>query len=245
MVYKVQNMTWQEVEKQIKQCPVAIVPVGSTEQHGYHLPLGTDTYLAEKLSEMVSERTGALVYPSINFSYSWSWRDRVGTVALRESILQEVVRDVVKSMERYGIGAVIFLNGHEANGSVLKYAVRAVQDETSVKILWMFYPGLKEVYTKYMESPTWGGMFHACEFETSLMLASHEELVHMERAVEEYPDRPMLYGMDNTSIGDLSVSGGYGNPTLATKEQGEKMLEEFAWRIIGIVENLMANIDLE
>ena len=86
-----------------------------------------------------------------------------------------------------------------------------------------------------METPTWGGMFHACEFETSLMLAAKEELVHMERAKEEYPKRPKLYGMDNTSIGDLSVSGTYGDPTCATKEKGEKMFRRFADNIAQII----------
>ena len=63
------------------------------------------------------------------------------------------------------------------------------------------------------------------------MLAAREHLVHMELAREEYPDRPTFYGMDNTSIGDLSVTGVYGNPTAATKEKGEVMLREFADRI--------------
>lgn len=235
MANRVQEMTWQEVEERIRKFPVAIVPVGSTEQHGYHLPMGTDIYLAETLADMAAKKTGALVYPSINFSYSWSWRDRVGTVALRQQILQETLKDVVRSVERYGIRVLVFLNGHEANGSTLKYAVREVQDETDVKVLGMFYPGLSEIYSEYMETPTWGGMFHACEFETSLMLAAKEELVHMERAKEEYPKRPKLYGMDNTSIGDLSVSGTYGDPTCATKEKGEKMFRRFADNIAQII----------
>ena len=139
MANRVQEMTWQEVEERIRKFPVAIVPVGSTEQHGYHLPMGTDIYLAETLADMAAKKTGALVYPSINFSYSWSWRDRVGTVALRQQILQETLKDVVRSVERYGIRVLVFLNGHEANGSTLKYAVREVQDETNVKVLGMFY----------------------------------------------------------------------------------------------------------
>ena len=80
MANRVQEMTWQEVEERIRKFPVAIVPVGSTEQHGYHLPMGTDIYLAETLADMAAKKTGALVYPSINFSYSWSWRDRVGKI---------------------------------------------------------------------------------------------------------------------------------------------------------------------
>lgn len=237
MAYWLNQMTWPQVKEQIEKMPVALVPVGATEQHGMHLPLGTDIFLAEKLAEQVSERTGALVYPSVNFGYSWVWRDRVGTVSLRQPILQEVLKDVVHSVERYGIRLIVFINGHEANSATLKYAVREVQDETAVKVLGMFYPGWQKVYQDCLESPTWGGMFHACEFETSLMLAAREELVKMEDAVAEYPEKPVLYGMDNTSIGDLSVSGTYGDPTIATKEKGKKMLEIFTENIVRLIES--------
>lgn len=243
MAYFLNRMTWQEVEEHIKNMPVALVPVGATEQHGFHLPIGTDVFLAEKLAELVSERTKAIVYPSVNFGYSWVWRDRVGTVSLRQPILQEVLKDVVRSVERYGIRLIIFINGHEANSATLKYAVREIQDETKVKVLGMFYPGWQKVYKDYMESPTWGGMFHACEFETSLMLAADEKLVHMDRATEEYPDRPLLYGMDNTSIGDLSVSGTYGNPTVATKKKGEDMFKIFAENISNIISEILEDMD--
>lgn len=235
MAYWLNQLTWTQAERQIEKVPVALVPVGATEQHGPHLPIGTDVFLAEKLAAMASEKTGALVYPSVNFGYSWVWRDRVGTVSLEQPVLQKVLENIVRSVERYGIRLLVFINGHEANSATLKYAVRNIQDKTAVKVLGMFYPGWQKVYEDYMETPTWNGMFHACEFETSLMLAAQEELVHMEQAVEEYPDRPLLYGMDNTSIGDLSKSGIYGNPRAATKEKGEKMLEIFSDRIVGII----------
>ena len=196
----------------------------------------------EALAEKTAEKTGALVYPSIHFGYSWSWRDRIGTVTIRQDILREILKDVVRSVERYGVKILIFMNGHEANRSVIKYAIREIQDETDVKVLGMFYPGMEEIYDKYMETPTWGGMFHACEFETSLMLAVKPETVHMERAVQEYPVRPTTYGMDNTSIGELSVSGTYGNPVPATEEKGEMMLEQFTENISAVIEECVKKL---
>ena len=235
MIYRVQDMTRLQVAERIRQYPVAIVPIGSTEQHGPHLPLGTDVFLAEKLAELVSDETGALVFPSLNFGYSWGWRDIAGTVSLQREHFQIVLTDIVKSVERYGVQLLIFLNGHEANGSSMKYAIRDVSDDTSMKILGMFYPGLGEVYEKYMESPTWGGMFHACEFETSLMLSADESKVNMQLACKEYPPRPDFYGMDDSSIGEISKSGVYGDPTLATKEKGDRMFAEFTRRIVEII----------
>ena len=242
MSNQVKDMTWREVQERLREFPVVIVPIGSTEQHGYHLPIGTDVYLAEALAEKTAEKTGALVYPSIHFGYSWSWRDRIGTVTIRQDILREILKDVVRSVERYGVKILIFMNGHEANRSVIKYAIREIQDETDVKVLGMFYPGMEEIYDKYMETPTWGGMFHACEFETSLMLAVKPETVHMERAVQEYPVRPTTYGMDNTSIGELSVSGTYGNPVPATEEKGEMMLEQFTENISAVIEECVKKL---
>ena len=194
------------------------------------------------MAEKTAEKTGALVYPSIHFGYSWSWRDRIGTVTIRQDILRDFIKDVVRSVERYGVKILIFMNGHEANRSVIKYAIRVIQDETDVKVLGMFYPGMEEIYDKYMETPTWGGMFHACEFETSLMLAVKPETVHMERAVQEYPVRPTTYGMDNTSIGELSVSGTYGNPVPATEEKGEMMLEQFTENISAVIEECVKKL---
>ena len=60
MAFIVQNMTWPMVKERLEVCSTAIVPIGSTEQHGYHLPLGTDVFLAEHLARLISDRTGAL-----------------------------------------------------------------------------------------------------------------------------------------------------------------------------------------
>jgi len=241
-MYIVQNMTRFEVQERISKYPVAIVPVGSTEQHGPHLPLGTDVFLANKLSQLVSEETGALVFPSLNFGYSWGWRNIAGTISLSQEHLQLVLIDIVISMERYGIKLLVFLNGHEANNSSFKYAIRDVSDQTTVKVLGMFYPGLDKIYDKYLESPTWGGMFHACEFETSLMLSADASKVNMRLACKEYPPRPALYGMDNSSIGDISKSGVYGDPTLATKEKGDGMFGEFTESVVAIIHEAYSNL---
>lgn len=175
MAILLQELTRPEAAARLAQMPVAILPVGSTEQHGPHLPLGTDIFLAEELAKRVSDATGAVVLPSLNFGYSWGWRDIPGTVTFSEKLMEEILIETARSVERYGVKVLVFLNGHEANTSAMKYAIRRVQDEVSVKLLGMFYPGIKEVYARQMESPTWGGMFHADEFETSLLLASDKK----------------------------------------------------------------------
>lgn len=241
-MYLIEEMTRPEVEARIKEYPVAILPVGSCEQHGPHLPLGTDTILARELAGRVSQKTGALVYPSLNFGYAWVWRDIAGTLTMPPERLQQLLCDCAASAQRSGIKVLVFLNGHEANSASIKYAVRAGQDEVTTKLLGMFYPGLSAVYDKEMESPTWGGMFHACEFETSLMLAVAPQLVKMNLARAEYPERPPLYGYDDTSIGALSQSGVYGDPTKATAEKGRRMLEAFTDNAAQLIEAALASL---
>jgi creatinine amidohydrolase len=191
--------------------------------------------LAEALAGKVSDITGALVFPSVNFGYSWVWRDIPGTISLPVERVTALLKDTASSVERYGIRLLVFINGHEANNAAMKYAIREAQDTTEVKLLGVFYPGLEEVYNAHMESPVWGGVFHADEFETSLMLAVRPDLVYMDRAGEEYPEKPPLFGMDNTMMGSISTSGVFGNPLPATREKGEAMLSVFSKKIARII----------
>lgn len=228
-------MTRDEVEDAVGQFPVAILPLGATEQHGHHLPLGVDIMLAEGLARLVAQETGALLLPAVPFGYSWVWRDIPGTVSLQQHHVEAVIKDVAHSVSRYGIQLLVLINGHEANTSSMKYATRELQDELAMPVIYFFYPGLSELMAKHCDSETWHGMIHACEFETSLMLAMYPEHVQMEKAVAEYPERPSLYGKSSESLGDLSESGVYGDPTKATEEKGRLMLDAFVKTVSGNV----------
>lgn len=237
-MYLINEMTRPQVEDRIREFPIAILPMGSCEQHGPHLPLGTDSMLALELAKRVSEKCGALIYPPLHFGYSWVWREIAGTATVEMGHLKFILKDIAKSAEFTGIKVLIYLNGHESNNSTIKYAIREYQDHTSVKLLGMFYPGFSEIYDDVMESKTWGGMFHACEFETSLMLAAYPNLVNMDLAVAEYPPRPSLYGMDNTSLGAMSTSGVYGDPIPATAAKGERLFNFFADRVSDLIKSI-------
>lgn len=230
-IRELRNMTRDEVAEAIDDYPVAILPLGATEQHGHHLPLGVDVMLAEGISRRVAEKTGALLLPAVPFGYSWVWRDIPGTVSIQQHHVEALIKDVALGVSRYGVELLVLINGHEANDASMKYAVRELQDEVSMPVVYFFYPGLSEVMAEHCESPTWHGMIHACELETSLMLALYPEHVRMDRAVAEYPERPSLYGRSTISLGDLSESGVYGDPTKATAEKGRQMLDAFVGTI--------------
>ncbi|MET3697053.1 creatinine amidohydrolase [Bacillus oleivorans] len=234
-VKEIINMTRDEVAAAIEEFPVAILPLGATEQHGHHLPLGVDIFLAEGLSKKICEKTGAILLPSLPFGYSWVWRDIPGTVSLQQHHVEAVIKDIAHSLNRYGVKTLILVNGHDSNNSSMKYATRELQDEVEMDMIYLFYPDIQHVMKQNCDSETWHGMIHACEFETSLMLALKPELVDMSKAVKEYPDQPPLYGKSTISLGDLSKSGVFGDATLASKEKGERLLQTFIDKMVELV----------
>lgn len=231
----IKEMTRDEVKEAIEEFPVAILPLGATEQHGHHLPLGLDTFLAENLANEVSRHTGSLVIPALPFGYSWVWRDIPGTISIQQHHLENIIKDVAHSVKRYGVEMLVLISGHESNNSSMKYAVRELADEIQMPVIYLFYPGYEEVVNEYCESPLWYGMIHADEFETSLMLDIRPDLVSMEKAVTEYPEKPLLYGKSIMSLGDMSKSGVFGDAKKASKEKGKKLKKIFTEKIVNIV----------
>ncbi|WP_163851852.1 creatininase family protein [Pseudooceanicola aestuarii] len=224
----------------IAKCPVAILPLGATEQHGYHMPLGTDTILAEFFSRRIAEATGATVLPAMPFGYSWVWRDAPGTVTLDQKVMEDVICNVAESLVPAGVKHLILVNGHEANSATMKYATRRMWDHPDIDVWRLFYPNLAEELKQHCESPTWHGIVHACEFETSLMLAIAPETVEMDKAVAEYPERDAGYFHGGRPMGELSRSGVFGDATKGTAEKGHAMVETFTTRMVDMVREICA-----
>lgn len=226
--------------ERIAKFPAVILPLGATEQHGYHLPLGVDIILAEALATRIAEATGATVMPAMPFGYSWVWRDAPGSVTVEARTLEDVICQTAESLARHGVRHVFLVNGHEANSATMKYAARRLWDHPDIKVWRLFYPNLTAVMAEHCESPTWHGIVHACEFETSLMLAVAPNLVDMEKAVREYPDRDRGYFQGGRPMGELSRSGVFGDATLATATKGEAMLEIFTQSMADAVREVCA-----
>ncbi|MGL4677006.1 MAG: creatininase family protein [Brevinema sp.] len=237
--YSLAWKTRDEASKFLKINPIIILPLGAVEQHGYHLPLGTDYMIAEHLSYQIAEQIEALVAPPMPFGYSWVWRDILGTLSIEQDHMESVLKDLAHSSYRWGAKLFVVINGHEANNNTLKYISRELGDESKHKFLYLFYPKLKQVYNQYCSSETWNGIFHADEFETSLMLTIDPSAVQMEKAQKEYPKTPDLYGYTNLSIGDISLSGVYGDPTKATADKGEAMLKIFVEESCHLIQMLL------
>ena len=158
--------TWQECRDFLKRHPIAILPLGATEQHGPHLPQNTDTILAETLAFRVAQQSSGLVLPPLPIGYSWVWRDYPGTLTLSFDTFRAVVKDIARSLDRNACRVLLIITAHGANPQPLKYTIRELADEMEMTILRVFYPDLEDILSD-AESPQWRPMnFHAEEFET-------------------------------------------------------------------------------
>ena len=232
--------TLPEIEAFVRRCPYAILPVGSTEQHGPHLPINTDTVIAEAMARETAKLSCGLVLPAVPLGYAWVWRDVPATLTLSFDTYMRMIRDTVESLSRWGIRAVYIMSGHGSNPQPLKHALREmIHEKLEVKVLYGMYSGLKQMIAE-SESETWHGDLHADEIETSLMLALAPDLVRMELAAADYPPAPADYGQSALSMGNLMRSGVFGAPTRATAEKGRRMLVVVVERLSGFLVDLSA-----
>ena len=219
-----------EIREFATRYPFAIFPVGSTEQHGPHLPLDTDTRIAERIAFETARRSVGLVLPSMPLGYAWVWRDIPGTLTPRFDTYMAMVRDIAESLERWGIKAIFLLSGHGSNPQPIKHAVRElIHDRLGIKVLFDVYAGLDQMLQE-SESRRWHTEIHAEEIETSMMLAIAPELVRMDLADADYPPVPADYAKSELSMGHIMQSGVFGDPRAATVEKGQRWLDLAAER---------------
>jgi creatinine amidohydrolase len=244
--------TWQEASALATEDRLVIVPVGSTEAHGPHMPLDTDTHQADTVARLLAERVGAVVAPALPYGYAEMWMGFPGTVTLSPETFQTVLAEVCGSLVRGGFRRVMILNGHRPNGTAVDVAARRVVDEhggsraLQITALSYWEPSSAELHA-LRRSPV-GGMGHACELETSFQLAKRPQLVHMERLDGVHtplvgwdlvaPVEPSrTYETWPSAEGDVAV---FGDPRAASAESGEAFLEAIVAGLVRLVEGLDA-----
>jgi creatinine amidohydrolase len=215
---------------------VGLVPVGAVEQHGPHLPTGTDTIIATELCERASDRTGAPVLPAISVGCSYGHATNLpGNLSLTPEQLAVVARQYVEWAATSGLTKVLFVNAHFGNAASLAIAtdhLRMFRPELQVGFVnwWTLDP------TVATESVADGDDLHANRSETSVMLAIAPALVHADRMVDaDDPDRTEGLVFRYT-VPSLSTNGVTGRPSEATAELGHKLLELTVDALVALVE---------
>nr|WP_206106927.1 creatininase family protein [Paenibacillus timonensis] len=218
-----------------------IFGVGAFENHGYHMPFGTDALISNILSEKLAERVeGLMVLPPINYGLSQHYNKFPFTVSLTPETITNVIKDILNEIVRNGITKIIIMNGHDGNIAPIELAARAVKVQhphvtiASLNDWWvaagkMVPEGTFEV---------WNGLGHAGEGETSMGLALFEDWMEMEHAKGVVPELPEFVEI-KWRFEELTDTGASGDPSVATKEKG-KLLEE---AVLNVLENFIREMD--
>jgi creatinine amidohydrolase len=253
----IHELTWQDFEEYVESepHPTVIVPIGSTEQHGPHLPLGVDGYQAKDMAEAIAERTGVLAAPPIWYGDADHHLAFPGTISLSSETVIEVLKDVYESLIGHGVENIITVNGHRmANNPAIGIAADDVKDdypETFFATIDLVYFGIR-IYREMRDGDPESG-FHGGEFETSFIMHKHPELVKEEEFVEESGGGWTRFtSNDYVNLDDKVLTatsrhdwpedalGHQGDPTQASAEKGEELIERLLENAEEFLEDLYA-----
>jgi creatinine amidohydrolase len=248
-----------DIQAYLERRRTILIPIASTEQHGPHLPLSTDTITALEVSRRTAEAADVLYTPTVWTGYSPQHlrepQSGTGTISVRASTFQELLIDIARSLIHHGFTHLIFVNGHGSNMKIIDPVLRRLRYETGA-----FVAVYKPYAERYMglvddllenpreETPGW----HASELETSQVMAFDETLVVRDRMAETVVTAPdwlpdsfekadgapdiefdgyqyFVMPMDHQ---EFSKTGVIGNPMRATKEKGEEAFRRFSDHLV-------------
>ena len=241
------DLSWTDVRDLAKEIGVVVLPIGAIEQHGPHLPTATDALLAEQITKLALERLPdhAKVWrlPVQSYGKSNEHLGFEGTISLRAETLMAVVTDIAVSVAASGFRRLCFVNAHGGNSALLAMMAREIRVATGLMVFNTFtnagapdpieIPALEAKYG-----------IHANDWETSLMLHLRPDLVQMDKAVKEYPTLEGDVGLTSGAAvaawltRDWSISGVFGDATLATAERGAARLEVSVVALARVLEEI-------
>ncbi|NND49183.1 MAG: creatininase family protein [Rhizobiales bacterium] len=231
------ELTQPEIAAQFEDNPLVILPAGSVEQHGMHLPTGTDIFAADVIAHAVAEKMNGLVLPGGPLGVTPMHMPFEGTISLKPETYMSLVRDTCVSTAQHGARELLILNWHEGNSPSLALTAEALHREHGMSVV--------TVHACYvaaeMYGPDCGGLTHGGEIEALAVLAHRPDLVHLDR-IERSSDHQHGSHMDKlrrtasyqpvlTDIRSIAPTGWYGTPEHATIEKGERMVADIAGAI--------------
>ena len=246
------EMTWQQVNE-LDRSTVVLVPFGAMEQHGLHLPLETDAFIATELAERVDRACDGklLVLPTQWLGLSTHHMSFPGTITASVETYLALAAEIISSVAQAGFERILVLNSHGGNGSILDVVLtkcRLLHPRTRI-LLITYWNAAASALAAIRESSL-GGMGHACELETSLLLASKPSVVDIDRmkpdgrwSQSEFLGKDMLAGgaaAVSRTFAEVSHNGGVGDPRTASSEKGERFYAVIVDRLAALVRDLQS-----
>ncbi|GAB4371717.1 MAG: hypothetical protein Kow0062_07520 [Acidobacteriota bacterium] len=244
--YLLGELTWTAARRRLREVDVALLPVGSIEQHGPHLPLDTDAWDAEFLAREVARSCSdpkPLVLPGIPYGVAYHHEDFAGTISIGPETLARLVHEIGLELARQGIRKLIIINGHGGNAPALKYAAQMINRDAHIFTTVDTGESSDADIEAFVDTP---GDAHAGEIETSTALATRPQLVDMSAARRFVPKFSSRY-LDFSShksvewfarTARISRTGVLGDPTKASVEKGRRIWEIMIRNLVDLVEHL-------
>ena len=242
------DMTWKEAREAIDGGPIVILPVGSTEAHGPHLPLATDVIISEEMSRRAAEKLKergmkALVLPAIAYSVTDFSADFPGAISIKKETAVSLIRDVCVSLYKQGARLVVIANSHlePEHVSSINEAIEAVKLETGRGVV--FPDKRKRRWAATLTEEFRRGDCHAGSYETSLVMAARPEMVREElrESLEAVPIS--IAEKIREGVKTFKEAGGdeayFGDPRSASREEGEAVYNALSDMIVtSVLESL-------
>ncbi len=257
--WRYEDLTWPEMNEAVQAEMIPVLPVGTMEQHGPHLPVKMDRWTATEVAKAACEQSPdrLLFMPPVSYGYTTHVMDFPGSVTIHHETFIRYVTDILKSLAYHGFPRIFVVNGHGSNMPPLDLACRRANMETEAEVALSSWWGLTAADPDFMKS--WreshfpGGCAHAGEAETSLALHLDADLIQMDNAKHEEIGFHRLDSkfrwVDLWAAGPVSItswtsqfteSGICGEANLATPEKGKMLFDEAVKNLIAFTEEWVA-----
>jgi creatinine amidohydrolase len=236
---EIKNLSQKKISNLIKDSNFesAILPLGSIEQHGDHLPFSTDTLIVEHISNIVSTKSKAFLLPSLFYGVSYEHEPHFN-ISIDYNILVDFISCICQSLSMHGIKRMYVINGHHGNIGLLQYVGQNLSSKYAMNTDFFYFIN----YWQMLEN----GFDHAGEIETSIMMAIHPDLVNMDLAKTGLDINGQESGSwyklgTNMSINNpagfvkFTKNGIWGNPFNAKVIEGKKMLSQIIEKISALI----------
>ncbi|PYP83113.1 MAG: creatininase [Blastocatellia bacterium AA13] len=235
------ELTWKETGESIRRGAVVILPVGSTEAHGPHLPLSTDVIISQEMSRRAAVKLKerdieALVLPAIAYSVTDFSSDFPGTISIKKETAAFLIRDICQSVYKQGARLMVIANSHlePEHVSSINDAIQAIKRETGREVV--FPDKRKRRWAATLTDEFRRGDCHAGSYETSLILAARPDLVR-EEARKALPPVPIsIADKIREGAATFKEAGGteayFGDPRAASREEGDAVYNALSEMIV-------------
>jgi len=245
------EQSWPTIEALDKNLPV-MIPLGSLEQHGKHLPLFVDSMQVESVAREAEKRLAdrVLLLPTLWLGCSEHHLDFPGTVSVQPSLYSEIIKSVTRSILRAGFKRVCFMNGHGGNDTPGAQALaEMVGENDEADEVYLIFTSWWQIARPAIVPEKVGtvapSITHACEYETSMMLFLRPDLVHKDRAIERPPalTNEWIHSPGGARVRmfrrfhRLTPSGSMGKPTDGTEQKGKAIHEAVVGEIVAFIQD--------